>query len=78
MFKPRKGARYVVTGVPVVAAGLADAVQRAIFVLLGAALVLMAATLALVFSSRLRLLPLALALAAAAMTFGALSVAGGT
>jgi hydrophobe/amphiphile efflux-3 (HAE3) family protein len=77
MFKPREGARYVVTGVPVVAAGLADAVQRAIFVLLGAALLLMAATLALVFNSRLRLLPLALALAAAAMTFGALSVAGG-
>lgn len=77
VFKPREGARYIVTGVPVVAAGLADAVQKAIFVLLGAALLLMAATLALVFSSRLRLLPLALALAAAAMTFGALSVAGG-
>ena len=77
VFKPREGARYIVTGVPVVAAGLADAVQNAIFVLLGAALLLMAATLALVFSSRLRLLPLALALAAAAMTFGALSVAGG-
>jgi hydrophobe/amphiphile efflux-3 (HAE3) family protein len=76
-FRPREGARYIVTGVPVVAAGLADAVKRAIFVLLGAALLLMAATLALVFNSRLRLLPLALALAAAAMTFGALSVAGG-
>ena len=49
-----------------VAAGLADAVRSAIFVLLGAALVLMAATLALVFNARLRLLPLALALAAAA------------
>ncbi|HEY7453236.1 MAG TPA: MMPL family transporter [Thermoleophilaceae bacterium] len=77
VFRPREGARYIVTGVPVVAAGLADAVQKAIFVLLGAALLLMAATLALVFRSRLRLLPLALALAAAAMTFGALSVAGG-
>ena len=76
-FKPKGGARYVVTGVPVVAAGLADAVRSAIFVLLGAALVLMAATLALVFNVRLRLLPLALALAAAAMTFGALSIAGG-
>jgi hydrophobe/amphiphile efflux-3 (HAE3) family protein len=77
LFKPRKGAKYIVTGVPVVAAGLADAVQRSIFVLLGAALVLMAATLALVFNVRLRLLPLALALAAAAMTFGVLSLAGG-
>jgi hydrophobe/amphiphile efflux-3 (HAE3) family protein len=78
VFKPRKGARYIVTGVPVVAEGLADAIQRSIFILLGAALVLMAATLALVFRSRLRLLPLGLALAAAAMTFGALSLAGGS
>jgi uncharacterized protein len=78
MFKPREGARYIVTGVPVVAAGLADAVQRSIFILLGAALLLMAGTLALVFRSRLRLLPLGLALAAAAMTFGALSIAGGS
>jgi len=77
MFKPKSGAKYVVSGVPVVAAGLADAVRSAIFVLLGAALLLMAATLALVFNVRLRLLPLALALAAAAMTFGALSLAGG-
>jgi uncharacterized protein len=78
VFKPRQGARYVVSGVPVVAEGLADAVQRSIFWLLGAALLLMAATLALVFRSRLRLLPLALALAAAAMTFGALSIVGGS
>jgi hydrophobe/amphiphile efflux-3 (HAE3) family protein len=77
VFRPQKGAKYIVTGVPVVAAGLADAVRSSIFVLLGAALLLMAATLALVFNARLRLLPLALALAAAAMTFAALSIAGG-
>jgi uncharacterized protein len=77
VFRPREGARYIVTGVPVVAAGLADSIQDAIFVLLGAALLLMAGTLALVFRTSLRLLPLALALAAAAMTFGALSIAGG-
>jgi hydrophobe/amphiphile efflux-3 (HAE3) family protein len=77
VFRPREGANYIVTGVPVVTAGLADSVQDAIFVLLGAALLLMAATLALVFRTSLRLLPLALALAAAAITFGALSVAGG-
>jgi uncharacterized protein len=75
--KPRRGARYVLTGVPVVIEGLTDAVRRSIFVLLGAALLVMAATLALVFRTRLRLLPLALALAAAAMTFGALSLIGG-
>jgi uncharacterized protein len=78
LFKPREGARYIVTGVPVVAERLADAVQREIFVLLGAALLVMAATLAFAFRTRLRLLPLALALAAAAMTFGALSLAGGS
>jgi uncharacterized protein len=78
LFGLRHGADYTVTGVPVVVEGLADAVQSSILVLLGAALVLMAATLALVFRSRLRLLPLGLALAAAAMTFGALSLAGGT
>jgi uncharacterized protein len=78
VFRPEHGARYVVSGVPVVADALADAVQDAIFVLLAAALVLMAGTLWLVFRTRLRLLPLALALAAAAMTFGALSLAGGS
>ena len=44
--------------------------------LLVVALLVMAATLALVFRGRLRLLPLAIALAAAALTFGALSLAG--
>ena len=78
VFQPRRGAHYIVSGVPVVSEGLADAVQRSIFVLLGAALLVMAATLALVFRTRLRLLPLALALAAAALTFGALSLAGGS
>jgi hydrophobe/amphiphile efflux-3 (HAE3) family protein len=78
VFQPRRGARYIVSGVPVVSEGLADAVQDSIFVLLGAALLVMAATLALVFRTRLRLLPLALALAAAALTFGALSLAGGS
>jgi len=77
LFQPRRGARYIVTGVPVVVEGLTDAVRRSIFVLLAAALLVMAATLALVFRTRLRLLPLLLALAAAAMTFGALSLAGG-
>jgi hydrophobe/amphiphile efflux-3 (HAE3) family protein len=77
-FKPQQGARYIVSGVPVVAEGLADAVQRAIAVLLIAALLVMGATLALVFRTRMRLLPLGLALAAAAVTFGALSLAGGS
>jgi hydrophobe/amphiphile efflux-3 (HAE3) family protein len=77
-FRPQEGARYLVTGVPVVTDALADAVQSSIFFLLAAAVLVMAATLALVFRTRLRLLPLALALAATGVTFGALSLAGGS
>ena len=78
--KPTDGARYVVTGVPVVVDGLAEEVRSGIFWLLGAALLVMAATLTVVFRTRLRLrlLPLGLALAAAAMTFGVLSLLGGS
>jgi hydrophobe/amphiphile efflux-3 (HAE3) family protein len=76
-FRLERGGRYVVTGVPVVVDALAAEVQSEIFILLLAALLVMAATLALVFRTRLRLLPLALALGAAALTFGAVSLAGG-
>jgi predicted RND superfamily exporter protein len=75
-FRPRQGARYVISGVPVVVDSLASAVQRSIFVLLAAALLVMALTLAAVFRSRLRLLPLGLALVAAALTFGGVSLLG--
>jgi len=71
-----RGGQYYVTGVPVVVDSLASAVRDSIFILLGAALLVMAATLALVFRTRLRLLPLVLALGAVALTFGAFSVAG--
>jgi uncharacterized protein len=75
--QPQQGARYVVTGVPVVVDGLGDAVRDAIPWLLVAAILVMAATLAVVFRTRLRLLPLALALAASAITFGVLALVGG-
>jgi hydrophobe/amphiphile efflux-3 (HAE3) family protein len=75
--QPEQGARYVVTGVPVVVDGLGDAVRDAIPWLLGAAILLMAATLGLVFRTHLRLLPLALALGASAITFGVLALLGG-
>src|SRR4051794_10454715 len=77
-FKPKYGASYIVSGVPVVADALANDVQNATVVLLIAALVIMAITLALVFRTRMRLLPLALALAAAGLTFGLLTLLGGT
>jgi uncharacterized protein len=75
-WKPRNGATYTVTGAPVVVSDLAASIGGSLVVLLVAALLVMAATLPLVFRSRLRLLPLAIALAAAALTFGALSLAG--
>jgi predicted RND superfamily exporter protein len=72
------GGSYVVSGAPVVVAGLADALEGALLVLFAVAVVVMAAALLLVFRSRLRLLPLVLALAAAALTFGLLALTGGS
>src|SRR5207244_5762219 len=57
---------------------LATKISSSIAGLLIAALLVMAATLLLVFRGRLRLLPLAIALAATGITFGALSLVGGT
>jgi uncharacterized protein len=76
-FELHKGS-YVVSGAPVVVDGLARALKDALLLLFGVAIVVMAATLLLVFRSRLRLLPLALALGAAALTFGLLGLVGGT
>ncbi len=70
------GGSYVVTGAPVVLNDLGDAISESLLVLLVAALLVMGATLALVFRVRLRLLPLAVALCAAALTFGGLALAG--
>ena len=70
------GESYLVTGEPVIVSDLASSISRSIELLLIAVLLVMAATLGLVFGGRPRLLPLALALLAAALTFGALSVVG--
>src|SRR3954447_1372360 len=67
---------YVVTGAPVVVSDLTSRISRSIVILLIAALLVMAGTLAVVFRSRLRLLPLLVALAAAALTFGGVALAG--
>jgi predicted RND superfamily exporter protein len=77
-FRMRDGQHYVVTGVPAFAQGAASAAQSSIYVLLAAAVLVMAATLMLVFRTRprVRLLPLGLALAAAALTYGALALLG--
>jgi uncharacterized protein len=63
-------AGYTVTGAPVVADDLTGALAGSTLRLLVVGVVLMAIVLALVFRSRLRLVPLAVALAAVAITFG--------
>ena len=73
-----RDASYVVSGVPVVTDGLADEISNEILVLLAVALALMTITLALVFGPPLRLLPLAIALCAAAIVFGGLAAVGGS
>ena len=64
------------TGAPVVVEDLAAALTDSLLRLLVVALLVMAIVLALVFRSRLRLLPLAVALAAVAITFGLMSLLG--
>jgi predicted RND superfamily exporter protein len=75
-FRFSNGERLTVTGAPVVVADLTSAITDEIIVLLIVAVLVMAATLAYVFRTRMRLLPLAVALAAAALTFGAMAIAG--
>jgi uncharacterized protein len=83
-FRLHKGAAfdtepgYVVSGVPVVFEGLAQELSTQIFILLAAALAVMVITLAAVFRTRLRLLPLAIALGAAGIVFGFLALIGGS
>lgn len=75
-WQPRNGATYTVTGAPVVVSDLTSSITGSMWRLLVAVLLVMALTLALVFAGRPRLLALAVALTAAALTFGALSLLG--
>jgi hydrophobe/amphiphile efflux-3 (HAE3) family protein len=75
-WKPANGATYTVTGAPVVVADLTASISGSMWVLLVAALLVMALTLAVVFAGRPRLLALGIALAATALTFGVLALAG--
>ncbi len=70
------GETYFVTGEPAIVSDLAGSISHSIELLLIAVLIVMAVCLSLVFRSRPRLLPLGVALLAAALTFGALSVSG--
>lgn len=72
------GGSYAVSGVPVVVEELASEFRSEIFVLLAAALAVMALVLTVVLGPPLRLLPLGIALTATAVTFGVLSLTGGS
>lgn len=76
LFASEHDGTYTVSGVPVVADDLAETVTSGIALLLVAAVVAMALALLLVFRARRRLLPLLIALAATALTFGAMALAG--
>jgi hypothetical protein len=76
MFRSAYGGRYTVTGEPVVVNALASTVTGSIGVLLVVAVLVMGVALLVVFRRRLRLLPLAIALAASGITFGAMSLIG--
>lgn len=71
-----RNGQYIVTGAPVVLTEVQDSIERAFAVLLIAALIVMVITLLIVFPAELRLLPLALALIAAAATYGLLALTG--
>ncbi len=78
MFRSAYHGTYTVSGEPVVTNALASTITGSIAGLLAGALVVMGVVLLLVFRSRPRLLPLGIALAAAGITFGAVSLVGGT
>ncbi len=73
------GESYLVTGVPVIVSDLTGSITHSLELLMLAVVLVMAAALGLLFTGArgaLRLLPLALALLATALTFGTLSLAG--
>jgi hydrophobe/amphiphile efflux-3 (HAE3) family protein len=69
---------YVVSGAPVVIDGVSSALADALLLLFAVAVAVMAFVLFLVFKTRWPLLPLAIALMAAAITFGLLALVGGS
>ncbi len=74
----QRGGSYLVTGEPAIVSDLTGRLASALALLLVAVALAMALALALVFTGSPRLLPLAVAALAVALTFGALALAGGT
>ena len=75
-WRPQYGETYLVTGEPAIVNELTHSISHSIELLLIAVLAVMALALSLIFSGRPRLLPLGLALLAAALTFGGLALVG--
>jgi len=78
MFHLGYGGTYMVSGEPVVLNDLAATITGQVAILLIGAILVMGFVLLLVFRGTLRLLPLLIALAAAAITFGLTDLAGAT
>jgi len=72
----QNGERYLVSGEPAIVADVTASLSHSLELLLVAVLVAMALVLGLVFAGRPRLLPLAVALLATALTFGVLALSG--
>jgi len=72
----KNGGSYAVTGAPVVLSDLTTSISDALVALGSFAVVVMALVLALIFRTTRRLIPLLVALAAAALTFGLLALVG--
>jgi hydrophobe/amphiphile efflux-3 (HAE3) family protein len=70
------GETYLVTGEPVIVNDITSSISNSIELLLVAVLLVMGLVLSLIFNGRPRLLPLAIAMLAAALTFGALALWG--
>lgn len=69
---------YTITGAPILVEGITGALKEALLILFAVAIVVMGIVLLLIFRSRWRLLPLAIALATTALTFGLLDLTGGS
>jgi hydrophobe/amphiphile efflux-3 (HAE3) family protein len=72
----QNGETYLVTGEPVIVSDVTSSISHSIELLLIAVLLVMALVLSLIFRGRPRLLPLTIAVLAAALTFGVLSLSG--
>jgi uncharacterized protein len=75
-WRPVNGGTYLVTGEPAIVDDITSSISHSIEILLIAVLLVMGIVLSLVFNGRPRLLPLGIAMLAAALTFGALAISG--